>query len=74
LYGGVLLQEKYILFERFQTFFLVVKMTNKKNELNFVSFCENHREKIKFEGNFYINIHELLNINISADGHPITFV
>jgi len=26
------------------------------------------------EENFYINIHELININISADVHPITFV
>jgi len=26
------------------------------------------------EDNFYINIHELINIHISADGHPITYV
>jgi len=27
-----------------------------------------------FEDNFYINIHELINIHIAADSHPITFV
>jgi len=27
-----------------------------------------------FEDNCYINIHELINIHISADSHPIPFV
>jgi len=34
------------------------------------------KEKTKIEENSFINIRELININISADGHPImcTFV
>jgi len=32
------------------------------------------KEDKKIEENFYINIHELIDINISADSHPITFV
>jgi len=36
-----------------------------------------HLKKVKkqvFQENFYINIHELINIHISADGHPIKFI
>jgi len=50
--------------------------------------CKNLQGKIKFkflfslgfsqvekiEDNFYINIHELINIHISADGNSIKFI
>jgi len=44
-----------------------------KNVKHFSSSDYFHNEK-KMEDNFYINIQELININISADGHVIIFV
>jgi len=56
-------------------FFLLVAFTKRKKSLNtiFLSLSLSGEKKY-FEDNFYINIHELKNINISTDGHPITFV
>jgi len=51
-----------------------VTSTKEKKKFNFFSPCHFHKEKKQFKDNFYINIHELININISCDGHPNTFV
>jgi len=54
--------------------FLLVKMPNAKENCFKPFFpCRFHKDK-KIEEHFYINIYELINIHISADGHPITFV
>jgi len=43
--------------------------------LNTFFFSLSHSQGEKYLGkNFHINIRELININISADGHPFTFV
>jgi len=51
------------------------KNHKEKNNLNFfLLVTTTRRKKYFFKQNVYINIHELININISADGHLITFV
>jgi len=53
--------------------YLLVKIPRRKQIL-LVKCQEEKNSKIEFvfKDNFYI--HEQININISADGHPITFV
>jgi len=56
--------------KKIELFFLVTL----PGETIFFFSCHFFKEKKPFEENFYINIQELININISADGHVIIFV
>jgi len=40
----------------------------------FFFFLSLPQGEVIFKENFYININEQININISADDHPVTFV
>jgi len=55
-------------------FFSLLLSQGEKKSCFFLLFSSLLQGEEQFEENCYINIHELININISSDGHPITFV
>jgi len=52
--------------DKWLCFLLVTLTSRKQNSIFFVSPCKNHKENYFCKDNFYINVRELININISA--------